>query len=132
MRLAMRRVLVLLPLAVLFGCSTIPSPPPTPEPSPTASAQPTPETIAIACGPLADDPPDCAAALEAAIRLKDPAVNWSSARVDSGEETCAGVTTPCRAPTVVVSFLSEDSALAVDEVPLAGGDGEWISMAAIR
>lgn len=122
----MRRLLCLLPVALLFGCSSYLGP------TPVVQQSSSPSPVAIVCGPLSSDPADCAAAVEAAVRIKDPAVDWASIRIDAPEETCTGATSPCRAPTVIVRFLGTDPSVVAAEVPLVQGTSGWVFLGAIR
>jgi hypothetical protein len=136
----MRRLLVLVQMTLLIACAPAPTPPRTVTPSPavvvtsapSVSPMPSGASIGVICGPLVSEPDGCAAAVEAAIRLKDVGVAWSSVRVDPPDKTCAGVASPCRAPTIVVRFVSSRESAAVAEVPLVRATTGWISFRAIR
>jgi hypothetical protein len=136
----MRRLLALVPMVFLVACTLAPTPGPTlaPSPSPTVSAAPSVSSspsavsLSIVCGPLGSAPGDCAGAVEAATRLKDADVAWSSIRVDLPDKTCAGSTGQCRPATIVVRFFASGQSAPVAEVPLIRATTGWISLSSIR
>lgn len=124
----MRRLLICLPLVFLFGCSSTPSPTSSVQASPAPSVGPSPSAVAIVCGPLASS--DCTSAVEAAFRLKDPAIGWSSIRIDAPATSCANTRYLC-GPTVIVRFLGTRGSFGT-EVPLIRGTGGWLYFSSIQ
>jgi hypothetical protein len=146
-------LLGLLVAATLSACGTVPpspsasvvptappspSTPATPSPSPTAASpsalpSPTPSTpYTLDCGPLAGTPDDCAAAVEAGLRLLSLAPgDVSAVRVEAPQRTCSPDLSPCRAAVVVVKAYNR-TGVAVGEAPLVKSAGRWISALQVR
>ena len=121
----MRRFLLVLAAAMLLACTS------TPTPSPPTAPSPSPIAVALDCGPLTSAA-SCAAAVEVGIRIKDPAIAWSSIRIVPPDKTCVGATGPCRAPQVVVRFFSADPSVSVADVGLVSTGGGWVYIGQIR
>jgi hypothetical protein len=112
-----------------------------PSPSPTvATASPTtiptvPPPYALDCGPLAAVESDCAAAVEAALRLLSLAPeDVSAVRVLPPGPACSPGTPGliCRRPTVIVRVFGNSRTVTVYEVSLLRTTTGWISAAQIR
>ncbi len=147
----MMRTLLLGPLVavMLSGCGSVPpspaavttaSPPPTtpatPSPSqaasPSAPPSPIPSTpYALDCGPLAGTPDDCAAAVDAGLRLLSLVPgDVSAVRVEPPGPACSPSGLMCRRPTVVVRVFK--GAVAAGEMPLVRTGTGWIGLFQIR